>query len=345
MIPVLKKQEDTSWLKEINSQSLQCALANLDSAYIRFFKGQSKFPKFKSKNDKQSFEIPQNWKITGNTIKIPKLKTLLKFVKHRPIKGKICSITISKTKTNKYFISFCCEVENNYQQTKGGEIGIDLGIKDLIICSDGTKYENRKFYKKNLKKLKTLQRHLSRKRKGSKRRQKAKLKLAKMHEKITNSREDLYHKISNDLTNKYSLICLESLNVKNMMKNHNLASSIQDASWFSLVNKIEYKAQWKGVKVVKIDQFYPSSKTCSVCNWKKNDLTLKDREWTCPKCGTHHDRDLNAAKNILAWGRRFVALSDGTSDYRRGDEVKLKRVKSTRNVSSVKRLKEGGVSR
>ena len=227
---------------------------------------------------------------------------------------------------------------------KAGEIGIDLGIKDLIICSDGTKYENHKFYKKNLKKLKTLQRHLSRKRKDSKRRQRAKLKIARLHEKITNSREDLYHKISNDLTNKYSLICLESLNVKNMMKNHNLAGSIQDTSWHNLVSKIEYKAKWKGVNVVKIDQFYPSSKTCSVCNWKKNDLTLNEREWACPKCGTHHDRDLNAAKNILAWGRRFVALSDGTSDYERGDEVKLKRVKSTRNVSSMKRLKEGGIS-
>lgn len=325
VFPMLKKQEETSWLKEINSQSLQCALKDLDAAYIKFFKGQSKFPKFKSKNGKQSFEIPQNWKIIGNTVKIPKLKTPLKFVKHRPIEGKICSITISKNKAGKYFINFCCEVENNYQQTNGCEIGIDLGIKDLIICSDGNRYENHKFYKKNLKKLKTLQRHLSRKRKGSKRRQKAKLKLAKLYEKITNSREDLYHKISNDLTNKYSLICLESLNVKNMMKNHKLAGSIQDCAWFSLVNKIEYKAQWKGVNVVKIDQFYPSSKTCSVCNWKKNDLTLKDREWTCPKCGTHHDRDLNAAKNILAWGRRFVALSDGTSDYERGDEVKLKR--------------------
>lgn len=340
----LRKQEETSWLKEINSQSLQCALANLDSAYIKFFKGQSKFPKFKSKNAKQSFEIPQNWKINGNTVKIPKLKTPLKFVKHRPINGKICSITISKNKAGKYFISFCCEVENCFKQTIGPEIGIDLGIKDLIICSDGTKYENHKFYKKNLKKLKTLQRHLSRKRKGSKRRQKAKIKLAKLHEKITNSREDLYHKISNDLTNKYSLICLESLNVKNMMKNHKLAGSIQDVAWYSLISKIEYKAQWKGVKVVKIDQFYPSSKTCSVCNWKKNDLALADREWTCPKCGTHHDRDLNAAKNILAWGRRFVALSDGTPDYRRGDEVKLKRSNFDRNVSSMKRLKEGSAS-
>lgn len=345
MFPLLKKQEETSWLKEINSQSLQCALLNLDSAYIKFFKGQAKFPKFKSKNGKQSFEIPQNWKINGNTVKIPKLKTPLKFIKHRPIEGKICSITISKTKTGKYFISFCCELENNYKQTTGSEVGIDLGIKDLIVCSDGAKYANHKFYKKNLKKLKTLQRHLSRKRKGSKRRQKAKLKIARLYEKITNSREDLCHKISNDLTNKYSLICLESLNVKGMMKNNNLAQAIGDCSWFSLVNKIEYKAQWKGVKVVKIDQFYPSSKTCSVCNWKKNDLTLKDREWTCPKCGTHHDRDLNAAKNILAWGRRFTALSDGTSDYERGDEVKLKRVKSTRNVSSVKRLKESGVRR
>lgn len=337
----LRKQEETSWLKEINSQSLQCTLANLDSAYIKFFKGQTKFPKFKSKNGKQSFEIPQNWKIIGNTIKIPKLKTPLKFIKHRPIDGKICSIAISKTKTDKYFISFCCEVENNYQQTKSGEIGIDLGIKDLIICSDGIKYENHKFYKKNLKKLKTLQHHLSRKRKDSKRRQKVKLKLAKLHEKITNSREDLYHKISNDLTNKYSLICLESLNVKNMMKNHNLAQSIGDCSWFSLVSKIEYKAKWKGVNVIKIDQFYPSSKTCSVCNWKKTDLTLKEREWVCPKCGTHHDRDLNAAKNILAWGKQLIALSDGTSDYRCGDEVKLKQVDSTQNVSSAKRLKEG----
>lgn len=154
MFPELKKQEETSWLKEINSQSLQCALMNLDSAYIKFFKGLSKFPKFKKKNGKQSFEIPQHWKLNDNTVKIPKLKTPLKFIKHREIKGEICSITISKSKTNKYFISFCCELENYHQQTKGSEVGIDLGIKDLLICSDGTKYTNHKFYKKNLKKLK-----------------------------------------------------------------------------------------------------------------------------------------------------------------------------------------------
>jgi putative transposase len=339
----LRKEDETSWLKEINAQSLQCAIANLDSAYIKFFKGLSKFPKFKKRNDKQSFEIPQNWKLKGNTVKIPKLETPLKFVKHRDIEGKICHITISKTKTNKYHISFCCEVENNFQQTTtGSEVGIDLGVKDLIVCSDGTKYENHKFLKRNLKKLKTLNRHLSRKKKGSKRREKAKLKIARLHEKITNSRNDLYDKISNDLTNKHSLICLESLNVKGMMKNHHLAFVIQDCAWDSLVSKIEYKAKWKGVTVVKIDQFYPSSKTCSVCNWKKNDLTLKDREWVCPNCGTHHDRDLNAAKNILAWGKRINSLSDGTSDYRRGGEVKLKRTaNSVRNVSSVKRLKDG----
>lgn len=330
MFPELKKQEETSWLKEINSQSLQCALMNLDSAYIKFFKGLSKFPKFKKKNGKQSFEIPQHWKLNDNTVKIPKLKTPLKFIKHREIKGEICSITISKSKTNKYFISFCCELENYHQQTKGSEVGIDLGIKDLLICSDGTKYTNHKFYKKNLKKLKNLQKHLSRKKKGSKRREKARLKVAKAYEKITNSREDLYHKVSNNLMNKYSLICLESLNVKGMMRNHKLACSIQDAAWYSLISKIEYKAKWKGINVVKIDQFYPSSKTCSVCNWKKNDLTLKDREWVCPKCGTHHDRDLNAAKNILAWGKQLITLSDGTSDYEHGDEVKLKSSKKTR---------------
>ena len=340
MFPLLKKQEETSWLKEINSQSLQCALLNLESAYIKFFKGLSKFPKFQKKDDKQSFEIPQHWKLNGNIIKIPKLKTPLKFVKHRNIEGKICSITISKTKTNKYFISFCCEIENKCKQTSGSEVGIDLGIKDLIICSDGTKYENHKFQKRNLKKLQSLQRHLSRKKKGSKRREKEKLKIARLHEKITNSREDLYHKISNDLTNKHSLICLESLNVKGMMKNHHIAGLIQDCSWNDLVSKIEYKAKWKGVTVVKINQFYPSSKTCSVCNWKKNDLKLKDREWTCPNCGTHHDRDLNAAINILAWGKRMNTLSDGTSDYERGDEVKLKRA-TVRKVSSGKRLKEG----
>lgn len=342
MFPLLKKEEETSWLKEINSQSLQCALLNLESAYVKFFKGLSKFPKFKKKDDKQSFEIPQHWKLNGNTVKIPKLKTPLKFVKHRPIEGNIRSITISKTKTNKYFISFLCQTENKCKQTSGSEVGIDLGIKDLIVCSDGTKYENHKFQNRNLKKLKSLQRHLSRKKKGSKRREKSKLKIARLHEKITNSRNDLYHKISNDLTNKYSLICLESLNVKGMMKNHHLASSIQDCSWYSLVSKIEYKAKWKGVTVVKIDQFYPSSKACSVCNWKKNDLTLKDRSWICPNCGTHHDRDLNAAINILAWGKRMNTLSDGTSDYERGDEVKLKRTASAvRKVLFKKRLKEG----
>lgn len=318
----LKNEEIYSWLKEINSQSLQAALQDLDTAYIKFFKGQSKFPCFKNKDGKQSFHIPQHWKLNGNTIKIPKLKTSLKFIKSRPIEGKICSITISKSKTNKYFISFCCEMENSHEKTNGGEIGIDLGIKDLLIMSNGEKIKNHNFHKKNLKKLKQLQRHLSRKKKGSKRKEKCRLKIAKTFEKITNSREDLYHKVSKDLTDRFSLICLESLNVKGMVKNHKLAASIQDCAWYSLVSKIEYKAKWKGCKVVKIDQFYPSSKTCSVCNWKKMDLTLKDREWICPNCGTNHDRDLNAAKNILIWGKRTLSL--GANEYNRGDEVKLK---------------------
>ena len=322
VITQLRKEENTSWLKEMNSQSLQQTVQDLDAAYIKFFKGQSKFPRFKNKNGKQSFHIPQFWKLKEDTVKIPKLKTPLKFIKHRSIEGEICSITISKSKTNKYFISFCCEEENNHEKTRDGEIGIDLGIKDLLVMSNGEKVKNYKFHKKNLKKLKQLQRHLSRKKKGSKRREKCRLKIAKTFEKITNSREDLYHKVSKDLTDRFSLICLESLNVKGMVKNHKLAASIQDCAWYSLISKIEYKAKWKRCKVVKIDQFYPSSKTCSVCNWKKTDLTLKDREWTCPNCGTNHDRDLNAAKNILIWGKRTSSF--GTNEYSRGDEVKLK---------------------
>ena len=322
----LKSDEEHSWLKEVNSQSLQASLKHLDNAYLRFFRKESKFPKFKAKYDTQSFSVPQNVRIERkHYLSIPKFKEGIRFKKSQEVKGIICSATISKTKTNKYFVSILTEQQNGYSHVKTNkEVGIDLGIKDFVITSDEVKYPNPKYLKKYRNKLKKYQKILSKKKNGSHRKDKFRLKVASIHEKIANSREDFQHKLSNELLNEYDLICVESLSVKNMMKNHKLAQAISDASWYSFISKLKYKANWRGKTIVQIDQYYPSSKTCSNCNYKMNEMSLDVREWNCPKCGHHHDRDINAAKNILAFGKALIANSDGTSEYSHGDSVKLK---------------------
>ena len=324
----MKKTNEFSWLKEINSQSCQQALMQLDIAYLKFFRGHTKFPRFKKKKEHQSFSVPQHFKVNNNSISIPKLKTPVKCIFHQAIFGKVKSLTISKTPTGKYFVSILTEQKNTYNQTLKGEIGIDLGIKDFVTLSDGTKYTFSK--SKSLKKLKKLQRYYSKKQKGSKRKEKLRLRIARIYEKITNSRLDFQHKLSNKLTNEYQTICLESLKVRNMMKNHKLARAIGEASWYSFVNMLQYKGKWKGCDIIQIDQFYPSSKTCSCCNWKKENLKLSDRSWTCPKCGTIHDRDINAAKNILIYGLSLKSISSGTEDYKRREVKKsLKKTESS----------------
>ena len=326
---VKMKREGFEWLKEVNSQALQSALMNLETAYGNFFKKKSKFPKFKSKKSNyDSFACPASVVVEGNLVELPKFKEGIRFINHREIEGNICSATVSRTPTGKYYISILTEQEPTKHFSKTNKsIGIDLGIKDFAITSDNKKYSNPKFLYKFQRKLKTAQQHLSKKQKGSKSRKRARLKVAKIHEKITNSRNDMQHKVSLSLIKKYDMIALEDLNVKGMVKNHNLAKAISDSSWSSFVAKLTYKAQWYGKTVIKIDRFFPSSKTCSDCGHINQNLTLDVRNWTCV-CGSKHDRDVNASKNILK--RALVIQSSGTDDYRNGAKV---RPKETKKVS------------
>jgi len=316
----LKKQEEYSWLKEVNSQSLQDSLKNLETAYKNFFKFKKGFPKFKSKKHKNSFSVPQSVKVEGNYLNIPKFKNGIKFIKHRDFKGDIRSCTISKTTTNEYFVSLLVETTHKILPKTGKTVGIDLGLKDFVITSDGKKYKNNRYTKTYSRKLKVAQQHLSKKQKDSNRYQKQRIKVARVHKKITNSRLDNLHKVSTDLIKNYDVICIEDLNVKGMIKNHKLSKHIADASWGKFVEILTYKAEWNERELVKIDRFFPSSKACNNCGYINQNLKLSDREWTCNGCGKINDRDFNAAKNILSEGLKLI--SAGTVDYRRGDEIR-----------------------
>ena len=312
----LKKNEEFIWLREINSQSLQSSLRNLDAAYNKFFRKQTKFPRFKSKYDKQSFTIPQSVYVEENKLIIPKFKKGIKINLHRKIKGKILFATISKSMTNNYYVSITCEVEYQSFKQTNSNIGIDIGIKDLAILSNGKKYENIKTLKTNLKHLKYNQRLLSKKQKESNSRLKQKLILAKIYENISNIRIDYLHKVSTEIIKNHDIICIEDLAVKNMMKNHCLAQAFSDVSLGTFYDMLEQKANWNDKTIVKIDRFFPSSKTCNICNYIKEDLTLKDREWTCPACNTKHDRDLNASINIKKQGLNILSGSGIESDIK-----------------------------
>ena len=307
----LKKDENFVWLKEINSQSLQSSLRNLDVAYNKFFKKESKFPRFKSKYDKQSFTIPQFIKINDDRLFIPKFKDGIRLIKHREISGEILFATISKSISGIYYVSITCEVKYKAFDKSGSVVGIDTGIKDLAILSNGYVYENIKSLKSNLKKIKYEQRQLTKKQKNSKSRLKQKLKFAKIHEKITNIRKDYLHKVSSEIIKTQDVICVEDLAVKNMMKNHKLAQAFSDVSLGSFYSMLEYKAKWNDKSYIKIDRFFPSSKTCSHCGWINQDLNLSVREWFCPSCGTNHNRDLNASKNILKQGLKILSCGSG----------------------------------
>jgi len=315
-LTVLKKDEQFVWLKEINSQSLQSSLRNLDTAYNKFFRKQTKFPRFKSKFDRQSFTIPQSVYIEEGKLWIPKFKKGIEINIHREIEGKLIFATISKSTTGKYYVSITCEVKYVPFQKTNSKIGIDTGIKDLAILSDGKVYENIKALKTNLKKLKYNQRQLSKKVKGSNSRLKQKSKLATVHEKVTNIRKNYLHKVSTEIIKNHDVICIEDLAVKNMMKNHKLAQAFSDVSLGTFYTMLEYKANWNDKTIVKIDRFFPSSKTCNVCDYINQDLTLKDREWTCIGCGTKHNRDFNASINIKKQGLKILSGSGIESDIK-----------------------------
>jgi putative transposase len=305
MLTELKKQSDTVWLQEANSQSLQQSLRHLDNAYNHFFNHGFKFPNFKKKSGKQSFIIPQHFKIDiqTNRLHVPKI-TPIKIVLHRQMEGVAKSVTISRKSSGKYFASILCETQKDiHPRDTGGEIGIDLGLKSFFVTSAGESVQPPKFLRTSEDKLKLLQRRLSRKVKGSNRRNKVRIKVARMYEKVTNQRNDFLHKLSHRLLSENQAIFAEDLNVKGIMANHDLAKSVADAGWSEFIRQIKYKSEWNGVHFGQIDRFFPSSKRCHACGWINQSLTLKDREWTCQGCGRVVDRDFNAAQNILQFGQ------------------------------------------
>jgi len=316
-LKLLKKEKE--WLKEVDSISLQQSLKDLDVAYQNFFRrvknGDKRvgFPKFKSKkNPKQNYRtqnVNNNISIDGNKIKLPKLG-LVRFTNSRSFDGKIKNCTISKTKTNKYFLSVLVEEEIEELPRNNNAIGIDLGLKDFLVTSDGEIVENHRILNKYERKLVKLQRQLAKKQKGSNRYKKQALKIAKLHEKIRNTRTDFLHKLSSRIIKENQLIISEDLNVKGMVQNHRLAKAINDVSWSKFARMIEYKANWYGRTYHKINRFYASSQTCNVCGYKNVDTKdLNVRKWVCPECGTKHDRDNNAAINILNQGLKELGLT------------------------------------
>ncbi|AKB51109.1 Mobile element protein [Methanosarcina barkeri str. Wiesmoor] len=301
-LPVLKASNE--WLGEVNSQSLQGMTKQVESAFTRFFREKNGFPKFKSKkNPIQSFPVPQHYSVDfeKNTIKLPKIEPI-KAVFHRKFEGELKTATVSRTCKGHYYISILVEDGNELptkqKYSESTTVGLDVGIKDFAILSTREKIENPNYLKNSLNRLKVLQKRVSRKQKGSKNRVKAKHRVAVLHDKITNQRNDFQNKLSFKLISENQAIALETLNVKGMVKNHHLAQAISDSAWSRFVTKLEYKAEWYGKTILRIGQFEPSSKVCHVCGYHNSDLTLKDREWTCPDCKTKHDRDINAAINI-----------------------------------------------
>ena len=310
---ILKTQY--AWLKEVDKFALDNAIINMDSAYQKFFKEHTGYPKFKSKrNNKKSYKTNYtngNIEVSfeNNKIKLPKLKWIIAKV-HREFVGKIKSATVSQVPSGKYFVSILVETEHIPMKENNNSVGIDLGIKDLLITSDGEKFDNIRTTKKYEDKLAKEQRKFSHKVKGSKNWNKQRIKVAKIHEKIHNTRIDHLHKISHQLISENQVIVSEDLAVSNMVKNHNLAKAISDCGWYELTRQLTYKAEWNGRKYIKIGRYVPSSQTCSICGFVNKDTKdLSVREWICPQCGTVHDRDINAAINILNEGMIMLEVA------------------------------------
>ena len=340
----LLKDDNYAWLKEQNTKVMKQSIRQMLTAYSNFFKQHKGFPKFKSKKDKQSALFPFeaiSKRNTFNERKITLTKDLkdirfrcsdLYFKRLQNYKDCIRSATVSKTKSGNYFLSILVDITKD-ELVKFGHtnqyVGIDLGVKDFVITSDGEVFENLHFFKKQEKKVKKLQKQLSKKVKGSNNRNKQRIRLAKAFERLTNQKESYIHSVANRLLSDYDLICMEDLNVHGMLKNHKLAKAIQEVGLYRFRQVLTGKAELNGKQVVFVDRFYPSSKTCHKCGYIKRDLTLNDREWTCPVCGEHHDRDVNAAMNILSEGINIIGsrtaeytLADyPTMDDRLGNEV------------------------
>jgi putative transposase len=348
-IKTLKDTLEYEFLNEVSATVIHQKYRDFEEFKKQFFNNKRKVklgrPQFKKKSSRQSFRL------LNTRYRIDKDLSKIRFEKigwikiilnvNIPDEAIFKSATVSKTPTGKYFISILVQQELNPIPSSGKIVGIDLGIKDLMVLSSGQVVNNPKWFRENQSKLKKAQKHLSRKEKGSNRYNKQRIKVAKVHEYITNSRNYFLHNISTALVNTFDLIVLEDLNVSGMLKNHKLAKSIADASWSTFVCMLEYKCKWYGKMILKIDRFYPSSKTCSNCGHKEDKMPLSIREWTCPSCGSHHDRDLNASINILKEGWRNLTSQELTSaeyvDYGRGAELRLNGA-SHHLASAVKRL-------
>ena len=315
MITKLKADGEHDYLKQVPIHTLQASVDNLLDSYDRFFDKHGGFPKFKSKHEsKQSFtvrcspSIIRNCRFDNNRVWIPNLKKLIQFKQHRKIEGVVKSYTITRESTGKWYISFLCHIATPQKIEKDGVIGLDFGVIDFFTDSNGNKVPARKFLRSMESKLKKMQRALAKKAKGSNNYKKLKQKIARLHDYISNCRKDANQKLSTILVNENQVISIEDLAISKMSRNHKLAKSLLDEVWYQFTNMLDYKIKWYGGSLVKIDRFFPSSKTCSACGCKVSKMPLNVREWVCPNCGCVHDRDINAAQNILTEGLRLLNL-------------------------------------
>ena len=321
-LPQLK--QEFPWLSECYSQVLQSVSLNLSQAFINFFEGRTEYPNFKSKHGKPSIQYPQHVKLLDDAIKFPKIGEVRAHI-HRRFGGKLKTVTLSMSKTGKYYAALLFDDGQPEPEiiSQGKAVGIDVGLTHFAITSDGSKFDNPKPLKKRERNLRRKQQKLSRSSKGSKRRDKARRIVARVHERIANTRKDFQHKLSRKLVNENQVIIVENLAVKNMVKNHTLAKAISDCGWSEFTRQLKYKAEKDGKTYLEIGRFFPSSKTCHVCLNRVDSLPLDIRNWTCSNCNTNHDRDVNASINIRDEGMRLLSL--GTSDTAQGGNVRPKR--------------------